>query len=124
MTGSSVRRGPLRASVNSAAIIVAAIVLPLMMAFAIGGCRSGGASNSDDTPAPSAVTMAVSAAKAVVAPMRREIRLLGTTVATRHLQLRAPSAGRVLGFNLQNGDRVRRGQVIAHVLADHHARAT
>jgi membrane fusion protein, multidrug efflux system len=118
MTGSSARHGPLRASVNSVAIIVAAIVLPLMMAFAIGGCRSGGASNSDDTAAPatSAVTMAVSAAKAVVAPMRREIRLLGTTVATRHLQIRAPAAGRVLGFNLQNGDRVRRGQVIAHIL--------
>jgi len=44
------------------------------------------------------------------------LRLLGTTVATRHLQLRSPSAGRVLGFNLQNGDRVRRGEIVAHVL--------
>ncbi len=60
--------------------------------------------------------MAVSAAQVTVAPMRRELRLLGTTVAARHLQLRAPSAGRVLGFNLQNGDRVHRGEVVAHVL--------
>ena len=95
--------------------IGAAIILTL----AIGGCRPGGvAPESDDTapPAPSAITMAVSAAKATVSPMQRELRLLGTTVATRHLQLRAPSAGRVLDFNLQNGDHVRRGQVIAQVL--------
>ena len=96
-------------------LIGAAIILTL----AGGGCRSGGgASEGDDsaTPAASAVTMAVSAAQVAVSPMRRELRLLGTTVAMRRLQLRAPSAGRVLGFNLQNGDRVRRGQVIAHVL--------
>lgn len=96
-------------------LIGAAIILTL----AGGGCRSGGgASEGDDSAAPaaSAVTMAVSAAQVAVSPMRRELRLLGTTVAMRRLQLRAPSAGRVLGFNLQNGDRVRRGQVIAHVL--------
>lgn len=116
MSGWSLRRGALRAEANLAAIIVTAV---LIAALAMGGCRSSsGAPESEDAAAPaaSAVTMAVSAAAAVVAPMRREIRLLGTTVATRHLQLRAPSAGRVLGFNLQNGDRVRRGQVIAHIL--------
>jgi multidrug efflux pump subunit AcrA (membrane-fusion protein) len=97
-----------------------AIVLTITLTLALGGCRSGnGAANGDDdsaAPPASAVTMTVSAATAIVAPMRRELRLLGTTVASRHLQLRAPSAGRVLGFNLQNGDRVRRGEVIAHVL--------
>jgi len=97
-----------------------AILLMLALILALDGCRSGnGANDSEDdsaAPPPSAVTMAVSAAKVTVAPMRRELRMLGTTVATRHLQLRAPSAGRVLGFNLQNGDRVRRGEVIAHVL--------
>jgi multidrug efflux pump subunit AcrA (membrane-fusion protein) len=110
MTGRGLRWGGMR----SWTVVVAVIVI-----VAMGGCRSrSSGADSDDTAAPatSAVTMAVSAAAAVIAPMRREIRLLGTTVATRHLQLRAPSAGRVLGFNLQNGDRVRRGQVIAHVL--------
>jgi multidrug efflux system membrane fusion protein len=95
------------------------ICAAIILTFAIGGCHSGDvAPESDDTapPAPSAITMAVSAAKVTVSPMRRELRLLGTTVATRHLQLRAPSAGRVLDFNLQNGDHVRRGQVIAQVL--------
>ena len=73
---------------------------------------------SDDTapPAPSAITMAVSAAKVTVSPRRRELRVLGRTVATRHPQLRAPTAGRVVDFNLQNGDHVGSGQVIAQVL--------
>jgi multidrug efflux pump subunit AcrA (membrane-fusion protein) len=95
------------------------LVVTIILTLALNGCRPGGvAPESADTapPAPSAITMAVSAAKVSVSPMRRELRLLGTTVATRHLQLRAPSAGRVLDFNLQNGDRVRRGQVIAQVL--------
>jgi membrane fusion protein, multidrug efflux system len=98
----------------------AAVVVAIALTLGLGGCHSGNhaADSGDDSAAPpaSAVTMAVSAAKVTIAPMRRELRLLGTTVAARHLQLRAPSAGRVLGFNLQNGDRVRRGEVIAHVL--------
>ncbi len=52
----------------------------------------------------------------MIAPMRREIRLLGTTVALRHIVLRAPAAGRVLAFNLQNGDAVRPGEVVAHIV--------
>jgi len=99
----------------------AGAALPLLIALvlALGGCRAGNRTSADDdaaAPPVSAVTMAVSAATATVAPMRRDLHLLGATVASRHLQLRAPSAGRVLGFNLQNGDRVRRGEVIAHVL--------
>jgi multidrug efflux pump subunit AcrA (membrane-fusion protein) len=109
------RRENLKARPNYAAMMVAAIIV----ALAMGGCRSGGgAPNSDNTAAPAASTvkMTVSAVAAVVAPMRREIRLLGTTVATSHLQLRAPAAGRVLGYHLQSGDRVRRGEVVAHIL--------
>lgn len=97
-----------------------ALALLLAFTLAIDGCRGGnGGADSDDesaAAAPNAVTMAVSAVKATVAPMRRDLRLLGTTVAARHLQLRAPSGGRVIGFDLQNGDRVRRGEIIAHVL--------
>jgi multidrug efflux pump subunit AcrA (membrane-fusion protein) len=48
--------------------------------------------------------------------MHQELRLLGTTVALRHITLRAPSAGRVLGLNLQSGDRVHRGEVVAHII--------
>ncbi len=101
-------------------LVGTALALLIVLTLALAGCRAGsGASASDDdsaAPPPGAVTMAVSVARVTVAPMRRDLRLLGTTVAARHLQLRAPSAGRVLGFNLQNGDRVRCGEVIAHVL--------
>ena len=48
--------------------------------------------------------------------MRQELRLLGTTVAMRHITLRAPAAGRVTGLDLQSGDRVRTGQVVAHLI--------
>ena len=61
--------------------------------------------------------MAVTGAPVVVSPMHSEVRLLGVTVALRHLTLRAPAAGRVLGLNLQTGDRVRRGAIVAHILS-------
>jgi len=48
--------------------------------------------------------------------MRQELRLLGATVAMRHITLRAPAAGRVTGLNLQSGDKVRAGEVVAHVI--------
>jgi multidrug efflux pump subunit AcrA (membrane-fusion protein) len=84
----------------------------------VGGCRSGGgADNAEGSAEPASPTiMAVTATKAAVGPMHQELRLLGATVALRHITLRAPSAGRVLGLNLQSGDRVHRGQVIAHIL--------
>ncbi|HZY59826.1 MAG TPA: efflux RND transporter periplasmic adaptor subunit [Candidatus Binataceae bacterium] len=93
-----------------AAII--SILLPLT------GCSQHGSAadnSSDAQPAPPAV-MSVSAAKVRIAPMRQELRLLGTTVAMRHITLRAPAAGRVTGLNLETGDRVRAGQVVAHVI--------
>src|SRR5713101_9397398 len=76
----------------------------------VGGCRSGGsADNAEGSAGPASPTiMAVTAAKVTVGPMRQELRLLGTTVALRHLTLRAPAAGRVLGLNLQSGDRDRK----------------
>jgi multidrug efflux pump subunit AcrA (membrane-fusion protein) len=93
----------------------AAIVLML----AVSGCRPSGGAGIDDeggAAAADAVTMTVTAVPVEVSPMRREFHLLGVTVAKRQIQLRAPSAGRVLGLDLQNGDRVRRGQVVAHLL--------
>jgi membrane fusion protein (multidrug efflux system) len=91
----------------------------LVLMLVVSGCRPGGGAPADDDTAASAtgaITMAVTAVTVAKSSMRRELHLLGTTVAARRVQLRAPAAGRVLGFDLQNGDRVRRGQVIAQVL--------
>jgi multidrug efflux pump subunit AcrA (membrane-fusion protein) len=97
-----------------------AIVLIAAFTLALGGCRSSnGGGDSEDVSVvqpPSAVTMAVSGAKVTVVPMRRELHLLGTTVAYQRIQLRAPSAGRVLDYQLRDGARVRRGEVVAHIL--------
>ena len=90
------------------------------MLFVAAGCNRGsGGADEDASAAPpaTAVTMAVSAAKVAVAPMRNEIRLLGSTVALRHITLRAPAAGRVLGLKIESGDRVRRGEIVAHVVS-------
>ena len=62
------------------------------------------------------VVMSVTAAEVKLAPMHEELRLLGTTVALRHITLRAPAAGRVTGLHLESGDLVKTGQVIAHVI--------
>ena len=48
--------------------------------------------------------------------MTSELRLLGKTVAMRHVIVRAPTAGRVVGMKLVSGDSVRKGQVVAHVI--------
>ena len=89
-----------------------------VMLVLVAGCRAGaGPPGSDGNATSPAITMTVAAVPATVSPMQSKLHLLGTTVATKHMQLRAPSAGRVLGFNLQNGDRVHRGQVVAHVLS-------
>lgn len=93
-------------------VLAGAAVAALLLA----GCnRSGSADEAGGGGQPN-VVMSVTAAKVRTAPMREDIRLLGTTVAMRHLQLRAPAAGRVVGFNLQPGDRVMRGQVVARLV--------
>ncbi len=97
------------------------LVLAALAAIAIAGCRLGGATRDDAEEAPSAEAvnpvLAVTVARAVVAPMQSELRLLGVTEAFRHIILRAPVAGRVLGINVHVGDVVRRGQVVARVLS-------
>lgn len=91
------------------------LVCGLLAALALSaGCRS----TAGDTGAESQieVSMAVSVAPVTVAPMTKQVRLVGKTVAMRDLMIRSPVAGRVLGLTVQVGDQVRRGQVIAHVL--------
>lgn len=58
----------------------------------------------------------MSAARVVVMPMRQQVTLIGTTAAMAHLTVRAPAAGRVVGLELLSGQRVRRGEVIAHIV--------
>jgi len=85
----------------------------------LSGCRAGGriaGDNEEAGPTAEEVVMAVDAARITVGPIRSEVRLLGTTVARHHLTLRAPAAGRVLDLNLQSGDRVRRGEVVARIV--------
>jgi multidrug efflux pump subunit AcrA (membrane-fusion protein) len=90
--------------------------LILATAILITGCR-GAASDDEAPPEASTPTLAVSVAKVRTAPMRKTLRLLGTTAAMHHVILRAPVAGRVLGMKLKIGDTVRKGQTVAHVLS-------
>ena len=96
------------------------LVLASAMLLAIGILPSGcGGANSDEAAAPEAAApvLAVSVAKVSVGPMNNTLRLLGSTVAMRHIILKSPTAGRVLGMNLKVGDSVRKGQVVAQVLS-------
>ena len=92
-----------------------AIFAAAMATALLAGC--GGAKPADDeNAAPSNPVLLVSAARAEVHPMTSELRLLGKTVAMRHVIIRAPTAGRVTGMKLVSGDSVRKGQVVAHVV--------
>lgn len=98
------------ATAYASARIVLALVLILRGLCA---CRSNA---PEEAPAPEPV-MAVMGARAVVGPIESDESLLGQTVALRHLIVRAPTAGRVIGLTLQTGDKVRRGEIIGHVLS-------
>jgi multidrug efflux pump subunit AcrA (membrane-fusion protein) len=95
---------------RAVAIFAAAIATALLA-----GC-GGEKTASDESAAPSNPVLLVSAARAEVHPMKSELRLLGKTVATHHVVIRAPTAGRVTGLKLVSGDTVRKGQVVAHVI--------
>jgi membrane fusion protein (multidrug efflux system) len=100
-----------RADSNWRAAILAAAIATVLLA----GC--GGGPKADEADAkPANPTLLVKAARAEVHPMTSDLRLLGKTVAMRHVIIRAPTAGRVIGVKLVSGDSVRRGQVVAHVI--------
>jgi multidrug efflux pump subunit AcrA (membrane-fusion protein) len=95
---------------------LALATLTLLAALSAAGCgRSVSDEDTASEPAPK-VVLAVSAARVAVKPMRQEIALPGITAALRTLTVRAPAAGRVVGLEVTTGDRVRRGQVIAHII--------
>ncbi|MGH7925097.1 MAG: efflux RND transporter periplasmic adaptor subunit, partial [Candidatus Binatus sp.] len=95
---------------RTAAIFAAAVAIALLAGC--GGEKPAG----DEAAAPSNPVLLVSAARAEVHPMTSNLRLLGKTVATRHVIIRAPTAGRVIGLKLTSGDSVRKGKVVAHVI--------
>jgi multidrug efflux pump subunit AcrA (membrane-fusion protein) len=99
-----------RSNRRSVAILAMALATALLA-----GC--GGEKKADDEDArPSNPVLLVNAARAEIHPMTSELRLLGKTVAMRHVIIRAPTAGRVIGMKLVSGDSVRKGQVVAHIL--------
>ncbi|HEY6300633.1 MAG TPA: efflux RND transporter periplasmic adaptor subunit [Candidatus Binatus sp.] len=100
-----------RASENRCTAAIFAALLAMVL---LTGCGGEKADNEDSKPANP--TLLVSAARAEVHPMTSELRLLGKTVAMRHVIMRAPTAGRVMGMKLVSGDSVRKGQVVAHVI--------
>lgn len=101
-----------RATLKPHLVAALAALIAATMLTACGGGKKG----EEEAAAPSNPTLLVSAARAEIHPMKTELRLLGKTVAMRHVILRAPTAGRVLGMKLVTGDSVRKGQVVAHVL--------
>jgi RND family efflux transporter MFP subunit len=99
------------------AIKTSAAWLLLIVALAIGGCNSAAPSDEDIPAAAAAITMAVSGAVVTTGPIRSQRRLLGETIARRHVSLRAPVAGRVFGLSILTGDRVNRGEMVAHIVS-------
>ena len=88
----------------------------MLVATLLASCGGGQKSDEADSTPPANPTLLVSAVRAAVHPMTSEIRLLGKTVAPRHVIVRAPTTGRVMGMKLVTGDSVRKGQVVARVI--------
>ncbi len=94
---------------------LAAALLAIAAMLAAAACRGRSTANEETETAANPVLL-VTVTRAEVEPMQSELRILGTSVAMRHIVLRAPSAGRVVGINLKTGDVVHRGQVVARVI--------
>jgi multidrug efflux pump subunit AcrA (membrane-fusion protein) len=94
----------------------AGAILAAALATAVLASCNGNKGGGEEEAAPANPTLLVSAARAELHPMKTELRLLGKTVAVRHVIIRAPTAGRVTGMKLVSGDSVRKGQVIAHII--------
>jgi multidrug efflux pump subunit AcrA (membrane-fusion protein) len=92
-----------------------ALAVVLIIATAAIGCRHS-VDNEESSEQTASAVLAVTVAPVVVKPLSEHLTLLGITVAIRDLTLRAPAAGRVIGLTFQSGDRVSRGQVVAHIV--------
>ena len=80
------------------------------------GCRGLAPAGQRAAESAPQVVLAVSAARVAVRPMRQQLSLIGTTAALRTVTMRAPTSGRVVGLTVTTGDRVQRGQVLAHIV--------
>jgi multidrug efflux pump subunit AcrA (membrane-fusion protein) len=95
----------------------AAFIAQLLFLLVLVSSGCGHQTSIEEEPsAEPSVVMAVTGAPVRVMPLSDKVTLLGTTVAQRHITLRAPTAGVVLGMTLQSGDAVRRGQVVARIV--------
>ena len=103
-----------RPSIGLSPVIATAV---LLSALFTSGCRANSAHGETTEKSATEPVLAVGAARVMVMPMRQETTLIGTTAAMTHLMVRAPTTGRVAGFTLLSGDRVRRGEVIAHIIS-------
>src|SRR5208282_3582002 len=101
-----------RAGLRRPASTIFAAAMASALIAGCGGAKKGG---DEDAAQPNPVLL-VSAARAEVHPMTSELRLLGKTVAMRHVIIRAPAAGRVTEMKLISGDSVRKGQIVAYVI--------
>jgi membrane fusion protein, multidrug efflux system len=90
--------------------------LLIALALALAGCRPAAAPSDEDSAPASHPVMLVTAARAEIVPMEEQLHLLGKTVATHHVIIRAPTTGRVMGLNLVTGDWVNKGQIVAHII--------
>lgn len=93
-----------------------AIATLALVILSSAGCRPAARDSAEEPNVGANAAMAVTVAKVARAPMHDQLTLLGETAALRKLTIRAPAAGRLEGFGLQVGDRVRRGQVIARII--------
>ncbi len=94
-----------------------ALACLVALTMAAAGCRRGGGMGEEQTTASAgAPVLSVTAVPVAVGPMHSEIDLLGITAAQRHVTLRAPTNGRLVGFELQSGDRVVRGEIVGHII--------
>jgi membrane fusion protein (multidrug efflux system) len=81
------------------------------------GCRGGEMTGDEESAVPAAApVLAVTAVPVAAGPMHSELDLLGITAAQRHVTLRAPTNGRLIGFKLQSGDRVARGETVGYII--------
>ena len=94
-------------------VIIGSALLLTLISLQLNACRSSPPGEAHE-PEP---MMAVTGARVEAGPIASEERLIGQTVAMRHVVVRAPAAGRVMELTLQVGDIVHRGQIIAHILS-------
>jgi membrane fusion protein (multidrug efflux system) len=92
------------------------VVLAVALTSMVSACGGTPVSTEEQVSTAPTPVLAVSAVPVATAPLRSTIDLLGTTTALRHITLRAPSSGRLIGFDLRSGDQVRQGQIVGRII--------